>query len=94
MRCNVGVNGRVSDGGVWKRTALCNALENGEINLPLHEPLPNRTEDCPYVNVGDDAFALKLFLMTPYPQQGPGLERWVWNYRFSRNRRIVENREF
>ena len=39
--CNVGVNGRVSDGGVWNRTGLRNSLENGEINLPLTEPLPN-----------------------------------------------------
>ena len=89
--CNVGVNGRVSDGGVWNRTGLCNALENGEIDLPLPEPLPNRTEDCPYVIVGDDAFALKPFLMKPYPQQDLDLERRICNYRFSRARRIVEN---
>jgi len=45
IRCNVGVNGRVSDGGVWNRTGFCNALENEEIDLPLPEPLPSRTED-------------------------------------------------
>ena len=38
--CNVGVNGRVSDGGVWNRTDLCDALENGKINLPMPQPLP------------------------------------------------------
>lgn len=63
--CNVWVNGR---GGVWNRTDLWDALENGKINLPMPQPLLNRTEDCPYVIVGDDAFALKPFLMKPYPQ--------------------------
>ena len=63
-----------------------------EIDLPLPEPLPNRTEeDCPYVIVGDDAFALKPFLMKPYPQQDLDLERRICNYRFSRAQRIVEN---
>lgn len=42
--CNVGVNGRVSDGGVWNRTDLCDALENGKVNLPMPQPLPNRTQ--------------------------------------------------
>ncbi|PFX24863.1 putative nuclease HARBI1 [Stylophora pistillata] len=89
--CNMGVNGRVSDGGVWNRTGLCNVLENGEIDLPLPEPLPNRREDCPYVIIGDDAFALKPFLMKPYPQQYLDLERRICNYRFFRARRRVEN---
>ena len=40
--CNVGVNGRVSDGGVWNRSELCAALEIGNLELPLQEPLPNR----------------------------------------------------
>ena len=83
--CNVGINERVSDGGVWNRTGLYNSLENGEINLPLAEPLPHRTEDCPYVIVGEP------FLMKPYPQQDLDIERQVCNYRFSRARRIVEN---
>ena len=89
--CNVGIIGRVSDGGVWNRTGLCNALENGKIYLPLPEPLPNRTGDCPYVIIGDDAFALRPFLMKPSPQQDLDLERRICNYRFSQARRIVEN---
>ena len=57
----------------------------------MPQPLPNRTEDCPYNYVGDDAFALKPFLMKPYPQQDLDLERQICNYRFSGARRIVEN---
>ena len=77
--CNVGVNGRVSDEEVWNRTGLGNSSENEEINLPVVEPLTNRTGNCPYVIVGDDAFALKPFLMKPCPQQDLDLERRFCN---------------
>lgn len=41
--------------------------------------------------VADDAFALKPFLMKPYPQKNLDLARRVYNYRHSRARRISEN---
>lgn len=47
--------------------------------------------DSPYVIIGDDAFALKSYLMKPYPQQDLDLQKRVCNYRFSRARRILEN---
>ena len=59
--------------------------------MPQFNHFLYRTEDCPYVIVGDDAFALKPFLMKPYPQQDLDFERRICNYRFSRARRIVEN---
>ena len=45
----------------------------------------------PYVLVGDDAFALKTYLMKPYAQQGLDAEKLVYNNRHSRARRILEN---
>ena len=45
----------------------------------------------PYVLVGDDAFALKPYLMKPYAQQGLDAEKLVYNNRHSRARRILEN---
>ena len=91
--CNVGMNGRVSDGGVWNRSRLGQAVENNvrDLNFPSPEPLPHRTIDCPYVIIGDDAFALKPNLMKPYPQQELNVQSRVCNYRFSRARRVVEN---
>ena len=48
--CNVGVNGRVSDGEVWNQTGLGNSSENEEINLPVVEPLPNKNRKLPLRN--------------------------------------------
>ena len=45
----------------------------------------------PHVFVADDAFALKPFLMKPYPQRGLNIDQRVFNYRLSRARRISEN---
>ena len=41
--------------------------------------------------VGDDAFALKAYLMKPYPQSGLTDDRRIYNYRHSRARRLSEN---
>ena len=46
---------------------------------------------APYVFVGDDAFALKKFIMKPYPQQNLTAEKRVYNYRHCQARRISEN---
>ena len=43
------------------------------------------------VFLGDDAFALKRFMMKPFPQQGLTREKRVYNYRHSKARRISEN---
>ena len=45
----------------------------------------------PYVLNGDNAFALKPYLMKPYAQQGLDAEKRGYNNRHSRARRISEN---
>ena len=81
LYADVGTNGRVSDGGVWSKCSLAKALENGEIiNLPPPKCLPFGTKEAPHVLVGDDAFALKSYLMKPYPQSGLTEDRRVYNY--------------
>lgn len=88
---DVGCNGRISDGGVFNNCSLHSALTNDELNLPQPIPLPGREKPVPYVIVADDAFAMKPYLMKPYPYKDqPGPNR-VFNYRLSRARRIVEN---
>lgn len=88
---NIGTNGRVSDGGVFNNCGLSRALQDNTLNLPPPEPLPGRSKQVPYVVVADDAFALKPYLMKPYPfRNQPGINR-IYNYRLSRARRIVEN---
>jgi DDE superfamily endonuclease len=76
---NVGTNGRASDGGVYQKSNLSQALENNTLNLPDQS-----------VIVADGAFPLKSYLMTPY-RTTPTDKKKIFNYRLSRARRIVEN---
>ena len=88
---DVGTNGRASDGGVWGKCGIAKAINDREISFPAAACLPHGTDEVPYMFVGDDAFALKPYLMKPYPQSGLDDERRVYNYRHSRARRISEN---
>ena len=54
---DAGVNGRVSDDAVLKRSSLGHKLENNELDLPPPKPLPSRSQNVLYVLIGDDAFA-------------------------------------
>lgn len=88
---DVGCNGRISDGGVFNRCSLSNAMDTNSLNLPEATPLPNRDEPVPYVIVADDAFALKNYLLKPYPFRNLNATQRIFNYRLSRARRVVEN---
>lgn len=89
---DVGTNGRISDGGVFEKTALAAMLENKTLHLPDNKPLPGRTTPQPFVIVADEAFPLKPYIMKPYSARSLNCkERRVYNYRLSRSRRVVEN---
>jgi hypothetical protein len=75
---DVGSNGSLSDGGVFRNCSLFEALDNGL--------LPNNG-----VIIGDDAFPLKTYLMKPYPGANLAYDEKIYNYRLSRARRISEN---
>ena len=53
--------------------------------------LTNSNSTKPYVFLGDDAFALKTYLLEPYPQRALNVEKRIYNYRHIRARRISEN---
>lgn len=88
---DVGCQGRISDGGVFKCSSLYKDLENNTAHVPRSEALPGRTEPVPYVIVGDDAFAMSNYLMKPYPGRTLEIPKRIYNYRLSRARRIIEN---
>lgn len=82
ISAEVGMNGRVSDGGVWSSSEFnrqINSREN-ELNLPAN-----------LVFLGDGAFPLKPHLMKPYSGTQLSHDERLFNYRLSRTRRIVEN---
>lgn len=88
---DVGINGRISDGGVFCESSLQNAIDTNRLNLPNDECLPGTTVKVPYVIVGDDAFPLSKRLMKPFPQRGLSKDKRIFNYRLLRARRVVEN---
>lgn len=88
----VGCQGRISDGGVFRFTSFCEKLENNKLNLPNPRPLAEGRSPVPYVLVADDAFALSNNIMKPYPGHlGSVNPERIYIYRVSRARRIVEN---
>uniref|UniRef100_A0A672QIC8 DDE Tnp4 domain-containing protein n=1 Tax=Sinocyclocheilus grahami TaxID=75366 RepID=A0A672QIC8_SINGR len=89
---DVGCNGRVSDGGVFRGSTLQESLEQRTANIPQPTPLPGTDMSMPFLVAADEAFPLKSYLMKPFARRG-GLsrEQRVFNYRLSRARRIVEN---
>ena len=89
---DIGCQGRISDGGVFRNTILYQKIEENKLMLPTNQPLPSKTLPIPYVIVADDAFALSQNLMKPYPgTYDKGSAERVFNYRLSRARRVVEN---
>jgi len=64
---DVGTNGRVSDSRVWNKCSLLQSLADNTLPVPPR-PLPYGNTEMPYVFMGDDAFALRSFLMKPFPK--------------------------
>ena len=42
---DIGTNGRISDGGVWNKCSLCEAITGNELNLPDTESLSSKYID-------------------------------------------------
>jgi hypothetical protein len=88
---DVGCNGRVSDGGVFRNSKLYDCLENDKLNIPKLEPITGTQYSSNYVIVADEAFPLKPYLLKPYSGRDLNNPRRVFNYRLSRARRVVES---
>ena len=88
---DAGANGSCSDAQIWNRCELLAAIEQKKIGIPEPEPLPGEEEEVPYFIIGDDAFALRTFMMKPFSSRDLTHPHKVFNYRLSRARRIVEN---
>ena len=99
LMVDVGCQGRISDGGVLKHSAIYPAIKNNTLNLPEPQMLPipedypllEPQEKIPFVFVADDAFQLEHFCMKPYSLKNLTDDKRIFNYRLSRFRRVTEN---
>lgn len=92
LYANVGTQGRISDGGVFKSTSFHKLMERSSLNRPQNCILPGRKKPVPYVLVADDAFPLSTSILKPYSgHQEKQSKNRLFNYRLSRARRVVEN---
>ncbi|XP_018401801.1 PREDICTED: putative nuclease HARBI1 [Cyphomyrmex costatus] len=90
---DIGINGRISDSGVWNKCILKTCLESNSLHIPGPSPLFGTREMFPYVLIGDEGFPLTKKLLIPYPgsQCSGRKHRRIFNYRLSRARRCSEN---
>lgn len=89
---DVGVQGRISDGGVFRQRKLYKLIETKRLNTPETCPLPGRDYFVPSVILADDAFPLTEAIMKPYSgTHFKGSPERIINYRLSRARHVVEN---
>ena len=88
---DVGANGGCSDAQIFNSSDLKTILEDGSIAFPAPVAIPEEEFVLPYYLLGDEAFALRTWLMKPYSRRNMDHGQRICNYRISRGRRIVEN---
>ncbi|RVE44383.1 hypothetical protein evm_010953 [Chilo suppressalis] len=89
---DIGSCGRFSDSGIFENSTFYREFIVGKTLLPP-KPLPAMNEPIPHVLIGDEGFALKPYLMRPFPKAAALQDERKRNYnkRLCRARRVVEN---
>ncbi|CAH2001102.1 unnamed protein product [Acanthoscelides obtectus] len=90
---DIGGFGKNSDGGIFETSNMGKRFEQNLMSVPAPRFLPGQNEICSYVLIGDEAFALKPYLMRPFPykQTLTDVRKEEYNVRLCRARRVVEN---
>lgn len=83
---DVGAEGRQSDSGVFKASAIGQALSKGKLRLPDMARLPGCDIVAPHIFLGDEAFQLRSDSLRPFSAKDLTDERRIFNYRLSRAR--------
>ena len=78
---DIGCNGRISDGGVFRNCDMHKELDEKRLNIPNPTLLPSTHIPFLYMIVADDAFPLKKYTMKPFSQIGLTPQRRIYNYR-------------
>lgn len=90
---DIGSEGRVADGGIWRSCSFQRWLRAHLLNIPPPKAWPNDDQSgpMPYTIVADDAFAMSRNLLKPYSSRALTHDKRIFNYRLSRARRVSEN---
>jgi hypothetical protein len=80
---DTGGDGCMSDAQIYNQSELGELLESGNIGFPPVEPLPRDDRDMPYFLLGDDAFALRKYMMKPYGVRNLDHSQQIANYLIS-----------
>jgi len=91
MFTDVGGVGHQSDMQLFNSSPLKEGLDEGDLGIPRPDNLPNDNIPFPYFILGDDAFALREYMMKPFSQKNLSMEQRIYNYLISRARMVVEN---
>lgn len=87
---NIGAYGKDSDCNIFKNSSLWTGLNQKTLGIPEPVQFPGATSPLPYVIVGDEAFGLTNFLLTPYSGHNLTPKKRIFNYRLTLARRYVE----
>ena len=93
---DVGGYGSNSDGGIFQHCTFGQRFLQDRLHFPADRPLPHHHigVSVPHCIVGDAAFPSKINLLRPFPggtDTALPHEKFIFNWRLSRARRVVEN---
>ena len=91
---DIGDAGRQGDGGVYSNSNLGQATDQNILKFLEPATIDNErtTKKFPDVFVVDVAFALKPFMLRPYPRRNVlNIHELIFSYRLSRARSLTEN---
>eukprot|EP00057_Strongylocentrotus_purpuratus_P004884 XP_003729692.1 PREDICTED: uncharacterized protein LOC764491 [Strongylocentrotus purpuratus] len=85
MWIDVGGVGHQSDAQIYNNSELKECIEAGTLGIPDPAPLPHDHEEhpMPYFFVGDDAFAMRTYMVKPYGRRNMVQQQKIFNYRLS-----------
>jgi hypothetical protein len=88
----MGSFGRHSDSGIFKNSAFCREYIDGKTIRPL-KPLLGTIIPVPHVLIGDEGFALKTYLIRPFPRAmiANDARNKKFNKQLSRAQHVIKN---
>ena len=86
---DVGSFGKDNDATIFNGSFIGKGFASRDFDIPQPENVDGH--ELPFVIIADEIFALKDYLMKPYPGNSLTQSRRIYNYRLSRCRRTIEN---